>query len=67
MEKRKNSVSFLKCQSCAYLNPQKNYCARYLRGAETAVYLCPFCRVNENEEMSKVSEMEMAYEEYLND
>ena len=66
MEKRKNSVSFHKCQSCAYLNQKQNHCGKYLRGAETAVYLCPSCRVNENEEMSKVSEREMAYGEYLN-
>lgn len=67
MEKQEIEVSFDKCQSCAYLLPKKYFCERYLRGAETAVYLCSFCRVNENEEMSKVCEMEMEYGKYLND
>ena len=49
MEKREIEVSLDKCQSCAYLLPKEYFCERYLRGAETAVYLCPFCRVNEKE------------------
>ena len=67
MEKQEIEVSFYKCNGCAFLLPINHFCERYLRGTETAVYLCPFYKVNENEEMSKVSEMEMAYAEYLND
>ena len=54
--------NYSKCQSCAYLLLKEYFCERDL-----AVYLCPFYQINESKEMSKVSEMEMAYGEYLND
>ena len=53
-----------RCQTCAYYNPQAHHCGRYLRGVETAVYLCH--RI-EDEEMKAVSEKEGVYGEYLND
>ena len=33
-------MSIEKCQSCAYLNPVMYHCGKYLRGCETAIYLC---------------------------
>ena len=29
-----------KCQGCAHLDPKMFYCWKYLRGIETAIYLC---------------------------
>lgn len=54
-----------RCHTCAYYNPQAHHCGRYLRGVETAIYLCH--RIEENEEMKTVAEREAAYGEYLND
>ncbi len=42
-----------KCNTCAYYNPQAHHCGRYLRGVETAIYLCH--RIEENEEMKSYS------------
>ena len=42
-----------KCYTCAYFQPRTFYCERYLRGRETAVFLCPHYR-SENEEMQEV-------------
>ena len=55
-----------KCYGCAYYEPKSFCCYRYLRGVETAIYLCPFCREDENTEMKEVAEKGMTYGEYLN-
>lgn len=33
-------MSIEKCRGCAYLNPKMHHCGKYLRGIETAIYLC---------------------------
>lgn len=33
-------MSAEKCQGCAYLDPKMHHCGKYLRGVETAMYLC---------------------------
>lgn len=32
------------CNTCAHYQPRTFYCEYYLRGKETAVYLCSHCR-----------------------
>lgn len=46
-------VKMDKCGTCAHYQPRIHYCERYLRGKETAVYLCPHCR-SKDEEMQGV-------------
>lgn len=33
-------MSIEKCQGCAYFDPKMYHCGKYLRGVETAIYLC---------------------------
>ena len=55
-----------KCYTCTHYQPRIFYCEYYLRGKETAVYLCPYCR-NKNEEMQEVANKDAFYGEALND
>ena len=41
-------MSVEKCQGCAYLNPIMFHCGKYLRGIETAVYLCDTAKPQTN-------------------
>ena len=59
-------VNMNKCESCAYYQPRISYCEYYLRGKETAVFLCPHCR-SKNEEMQEVANKDAFYGEALND
>ena len=66
-EWKRINVALYECSNCKRVAPY------YIEG-ELLLYwpelnYCPACgaKMNEDEEMSKVSEMEMAYGEYLND
>ena len=59
-------VKMNKCDTCMHYQPRICYCEYYLRGKETAVYLCPSCR-SENEEMQEVANKDAFYGEALND
>lgn len=43
-----------KCYGCVYYQSKTFYCGFYLRGIETAIYLCPNYR-SENEEMQEAA------------
>ena len=55
-----------KCYGCVYYQSKTFYCGFYLRGIETAIYLCPNYR-SENEEMHEVANRDAFYGESLND
>ena len=55
-----------KCYGCACYQPKTLYCGYFLIGIETAVYLCPNYR-SENEEMQEAANRDASYWESLND
>lgn len=57
MEKQEIKVSFDKCHGCNNLLPKDHYCLKYLRGVETAVYLCPFYCHWANDEERRTDEL----------
>ena len=59
-------VNMNKCKTCAYYQPRIFYCEYYLKGKETAIYLCPHYR-RKNEEMQEVVNKDAFYGEALND